>query len=156
MPVGGSVDGADDHEYGEHDGGLDSGRRDEGGEHEVDHQETPQDPLGTLAELYHEGQGQTLGKLGLDQHRGQHETQDIQPHHGVTELCQGFLLGCYIEQDDSQDEQKGCQIIRQRFRHPQDQAGNEDCQHRVIRPDETIQSERVQPLLGRGGKACLV
>ena len=80
MSVRGSVDGADYHEYREHYCRLDGGGRNESRQHKVDQQETPKYAFRAFSEFDHEGERQTLGELGLDQHRGQHEAQDVQPH----------------------------------------------------------------------------
>ena len=152
VPARGAIDGADDHEDREHDGRLHRRRGNEGGKDEVDEEETPQHTLRTLAELDDEGEGQPLGELRLHQHRGEHEAQDVEPHHRVAQLREGFLLRGHVEKDHEQDQDERGQVVRERLRNPEDEARDEDAQHRVIGPDESVQAQGIQPFLGRSGQ----
>ena len=152
VPARGAVDGADDHEDREHDGRLHRGRGNEGGKDEVDEEETPQHPLRALSELDDEGEGQPLGELRLHEHGGEHEAQDIEPHHRMAQLREGLLLRGHVEKDHEQDEDQGGQVVRQGLRDPEDETRHENAQHRIVGPDESVQAQGVQPLLRRRGQ----
>ena len=66
----------------------------------VDDDEADHDAAGILAELEDEPDGEALCHLGLDQHAGQDERQDVEPHHGVTQLRVGRFVGCDARQDN--------------------------------------------------------
>ena len=154
LAVGGAVDGADDHKDREHYRRLHGGCRNEGREYQVDQQKAPEHALGVLAELDDEGQGESLGELRLDQHRGQHEAQDIQPHHRVTQLCQRLFLRGDVEEHHEEDQDEGGQIVRYRLGHPEDETGHENGQHRVVGTDKAVEPQGVEPFLRRCRKGA--
>ena len=156
VAAGRAINGADDHEDREHDRRLHRRRGDEGRQHQVDDQETPQHALGALAELDHEGKGEPLGEAGLHEHRSKHEAQDVEPHHRVAQLGQRLLLRGHVEQDRQQDEDEGSQVIGDGLRHPQDETRHEDGQHRVVGPDEAVQAQDAKPLLRHVGEQARV
>ena len=131
------------------DGRLGGRRRDEGRQDHVDDEEADEDVGGVLTELEEEPQGEPPGQPGLDQHAGQDERHDVEPHHGVPELRVGLLLGQDPREHQADDHDQGCQVVGERVGHPEDDGGREHGQHRVFGCGRTPRRRWPEGLLGR-------